>query len=309
MLIEVKDLKKTYGAIEALKGVSFNIEAGEIVGLLGHNGAGKTTCMKILTGFIEPTAGEVRVGGQDVVSHRLEVQRRMGYLPESAPLYPEMLVQEYLEMAAGLRGIPEDGRRRAISKAVYRTGLEQVLARPIGKLSKGFRQRVGLAQAILHEPEILILDEPTSGLDPTQIVEIRQLIKDLSKHSTILFSTHILPEVEAVCQRAIIIIGGSIAWDADFTELHRHGAHVLRLLDAPDEAAEAVRRLQGVAAVTPVRENDVLTLRIRTEEGRDAGNDLFELSKKESWKVVELRRDVDNLESVFNRLMKEREAA
>ena len=175
-MIEVRDLEKRYGDVRAVKGLSFDVGRGEIVGLLGHNGAGKSTVMKMITGYIEPSGGSISVGGVDVLADRIGVQRQIGYLPESAPVYPEMLVQEYLLMMAELRDIPAAERNAAVIKAVRSTGLEDWLVRPIATLSKGYRQRVGLAQAILHEAEVLILDEPTSGLDPVQIVEIRALI-------------------------------------------------------------------------------------------------------------------------------------
>ena len=186
-MIDVADLAKSYGPIEALKGVSFQIKAGEIVGLLGPNGAGKTTIIKILTGYLQPDSGKAVVDGLDVLTHTKEVQARLGYLPENAPLYPELSVQAYLKMIADLRDIPPEQQLPLLSEAVYATGLAEHLTRPIGQLSKGFRQRVGLAQAILHKPQLLILDEPTVGLDPTQIIEIRRLIKRLAAHSTILF--------------------------------------------------------------------------------------------------------------------------
>src|SRR3990172_2913148 len=194
--IETNDISKSYGPVKALSKVSFQVGKGEVIGLLGPNGAGKTTLMKTLPGSLQPDAGTALVAGIDVVADPLGAQRRIGYLPENAPLYGEMAVQEYLSMMAALRGVPEDRRRRLISEAVYATGLEDYLTRPIGKLSKGYRQRVGVAQAILHQPELLILDEPTTGLDPTQIAEIRDLIRELAETSTIVLSTHILPEVE-----------------------------------------------------------------------------------------------------------------
>ena len=194
-MIEAHNLTKTYGPIQALRGVSFNLNEGEIVGLLGPNGAGKTTTIKILTGYLQPDSGDVRIDGLDVLTQTREVQQRLGYLPESAPLYPELSIQRYLRMMADLREIPADEQLERISEAVYATNLSNHLARPIGELSKGFRQRVGLAQAILHRPKLLILDEPTIGLDPTQILDIRRLIQRLARHSTILFSTHIFSEV------------------------------------------------------------------------------------------------------------------
>lgn len=201
-MIDVSELTKSYGPIQALQGVSFNIAEGEIVGLLGPNGAGKTTIIKILTGYLQPDGGDVLVHDMDVLELTREVQAHIGYLPETAPLYPELSVQAYLKMMVDLRQIPEAEQLERLSDAIYATGLENHLTRPIGELSKGFRQRVGLAQAILHRPKLLILDEPTVGLDPTQIVEIRHLIRRLAKHSTILFSTHILSEVEALCDRS-----------------------------------------------------------------------------------------------------------
>ncbi|RMF01873.1 MAG: ATP-binding cassette domain-containing protein, partial [Chloroflexi bacterium] len=198
-MIKVSNLSKSYGPVQALNGVSFEVAPGEIVGLLGPNGAGKSTTIKILTGYLQPDGGQVSVDGLDVLTHTRQVQAKIGYLPENAPLYPELSVQTYLRLMADLREIPRDEQTDRISEAVYATALQDHLTRPIGELSKGYRQRVGLAQAILHRPKLLILDEPTVGLDPTQIVEIRHLIKRLARHSTILFSSHILSEVEAVC--------------------------------------------------------------------------------------------------------------
>lgn len=187
-MIEVSDLTKFYGPIEALKGISFHVDPGEVVGLLGPNGAGKSTTIKILTGFLQPDGGLVKVDDLDVLTHTQEIQARIGYLPKNAPLYPELTVQTYLRLMADLREIPRDEQLEHFSEAIYATGLADHLTRPIGQLSKGFRQRVGLAQAILHKPKLLILDKPTIGLDPTQIVEIRHLIRRLARRSTILFS-------------------------------------------------------------------------------------------------------------------------
>jgi len=214
-VIDANNLSKAYGEVQALDDVSFRVAAGEIVGLLGPNGAGKTTAIKILTGYLHPDEGSVTIDGLDILTHTLEVQRRIGYLPENAPLYPELSVQKYLMLIADLRQIPPTDRLARLSEAVQATGLTDYLTRPIGQLSKGLRQRVGLAQAILHKPRLFFLDEPTVGLDPTQIVEIRRLIKRLAKHSTILFSTHILTEVEVLCDRVLILmirflLGGNI---------------------------------------------------------------------------------------------------
>ncbi|MGZ9189859.1 MAG: ABC transporter ATP-binding protein, partial [Nitrospira sp.] len=245
-MIEVSELKKSYGSVEALRGVSFSIPAGQIVGLLGPNGAGKTTIIKILTGYLQPGGGAVFVDGLDVLTHTREVQARLGYLPENAPLYPELSVQGYLKMIADLRQIPDDKQIERISEAVYATGLAEHLTRPIGTLSKGFRQRVGLAQAILHQPKLLILDEPTVGLDPTQIVEIRRLIHRLAEKSTILFSTHILSEVEALCDRAIILINGLVKADAKLSDLEETADAVLVLGSTTEGVERSLRSLAGV---------------------------------------------------------------
>ena len=209
-MIDVTELKKSYGPVEALRGVSFQIAEGEIVGLLGPNGAGKTTIMKILTGYLQPDEGSVHIDGLDVLTQTQQVQAQLGYLPENAPLYPELSVQDYLRMMAELRQIPADQSwPRSVGGGLCHR-LAGAPDAPHRQLSKGFRQRVGLAQAILHKPKLLILDEPTLGLDPTQIVEIRRLIRRLAEHSTVLFSTHILSEVEALCDRVIILMNGQV---------------------------------------------------------------------------------------------------
>jgi ABC-2 type transport system ATP-binding protein len=304
-MIDVTDLSKSYGSIEALRGVSFHIGEGEIVGMLGPNGAGKTTAIKILTGYLHPDEGTVVVNGLDVLAHAREVQAQIGYLPESAPLYPELSVQAYLKMMAELRQIPEDEQLARLSEAVYATGLAEHLVRPIGQLSKGFRQRVGLAQAILHRPELLILDEPTIGLDPTQIVEIRRLIRRLAEHSTVLFSTHILSEVEALCDRVIILINGQIKADARLSELAATSDAVLVLGESPAGVERALRGLNGVKNVEQIKTPDGYpTYRIRGQgdDEADLCPAIYNLAREEVWPVRELRRDVRTLETVFNEL-------
>ncbi len=302
-MIDVRDLKKSYGSIEALRGVSFDIQAGEIVGLLGPNGAGKTTIIKILTGYLQPDEGTVLVDGLDVLTHTQEVQARIGYLPENAPLYPELSVQAYLRMIADLRGIPPADQVARISEAVYATGLADMLVRPIGQLSKGYRQRVGLAQAIIHRPKLLILDEPTVGLDPTQIVEIRRLIKRLASHSTILFSTHILSEVEALCDRAIILMNGQIKADARLSELEATANAVLVLSSRPDGVDRALGALQGVRGVETLRVTDGYpAYRVLGAGAGDLCPAIYELARRQNWPLRELHRDVRTLESVFNQL-------
>jgi ABC-2 type transport system ATP-binding protein len=301
-MIEVRDLNKSYGPVKALRDVSFNIAAGEIIGLLGPNGAGKTTIIKTLTGYLQPDSGDVLVDGLDVLTDTQAVQSRIGYLPENAPLYPELTVQAYLRMIAGLRQIPPNEEIAHISEAVYATGLENHLTRPISQLSKGFRQRVGLAQAILHKPRLLILDEPTVGLDPTQIVEIRHLIRRLAQHSTILFSTHILPEVEALCDRVLILINGEIKVDARLSELASTNDAILVLDGAVDGAAGALAELNGVANVETVSVNGRSTYRIIGSENADLTPAIYQLATQLSWPLRELRPDVQTLESVFNQL-------
>ncbi len=304
-MIDVTDLTKSYGPIQALGGVSFHIAGGEIVGLLGPNGAGKTTIIKILTGYLQPDGGTVMVNGLDVLEHTREVQAQIGYLPETAPLYPELSIQAYLTMIAELRQIPEEERQARLSEAIYATGLQHHLTRPIGELSKGFRQRVGLAQAILHKPQILILDEPTVGLDPTQVVEIRRLIRRLAEHSTILFSTHILSEVESLCDRAIILMNGEVKADARLADLAATADAVLVLEKRLPGVDAALEKLQGVRGIESIRAADGFpAYRVfgRPETGTDLCPAIYDLARSQDWPLRELRRDVRTLETVFNEL-------
>lgn len=302
-MIEITNLTKSYGPIEALRGVSFNVAPGEVVGLLGPNGAGKSTTIKILTGYLQPDSGEVKVDGLDVLTHTREVQARLGYLPENAPLYPELSVQTYLKMMADLREIPREAQPARLSEAVYATGLTEHLTRPIKQLSKGFRQRVGLAQAILHQPKLLIFDEPTVGLDPTQIVEIRHLIKRLARNSTILFSSHILSEVEAVCDRVIIIMNGEVKADARLADLAVTADAILVLQQETNGLDRSLRALKGVREVEPLRTPDGYPgYRIAGYDQTDLCPALYNLARQENWPLRELRRDVRTLETVFNEL-------
>lgn len=302
-MIEVTDLTKFYGPIKALRGVSFQIKAGEIVGLLGPNGAGKTTIMKTLTGFLQPDSGTVIMNDLNVLTHPREVQVNIGYLPENAPLYPELNVQSYLKMMAEMRYIPQDEQLSRISEAVYSVGLEDHLTRPIGQLSKGFRQRLGLAQAILHKPLLLILDEPTIGLDPTQIVEIRRLIKRLAKRCTVLFSTHILPEVEALCDRVIILMNGEVKADAHLADLASTTNAILVLVEDVSEAKQALQKLDSIDSVDPFQTVDGYpAFRVIGQQNADISPLVYQLASRHNWPVRELRRDVRTLETVFNEL-------
>lgn len=302
-MIEVEGLNKSYGDVQALRDVGFKIGEGEIIGLLGPNGAGKTTIIKTLTGYLQPDSGQVVVDGLDVLTQTQEVQARIGYLPENAPLYPELSVQAYLQMMAELRQIPPDDVRQKLSHAVYATGLSEHLTRPIGQLSKGFRQRVGLAQAILHQPRLLILDEPTVGLDPTQIVEIRSLIRRLARSSTVLFSTHILPEVEALCDRVIILINGEVKVDSRLSELSETNDAILVLDDPADGVVQALAGLPeigGVEEVTVV--NGRTHYHIHGQNNADLCPAIYQLAVAQNWPLRELRPDVQTLETVFNQV-------
>jgi ABC-2 type transport system ATP-binding protein len=302
-MIDVQDLSKSYGPVQALKDISFRVDSGEIIGLLGPNGAGKTTTMKILTGYLQPNGGTVKVDGLDVLTHALEVQQRIGYLPENAPLYPELSVQGYLKMIAELRQVPAGDQPRRLSAAVRATGLEDHLTRPIGHLSKGYRQRVGLAQAILHEPKLLIMDEPTIGLDPTQIVEVRNLIRSLARHSTVVLSTHILSEVEAICDRVIILLGGEIKADARLADLEASPDVILVLQEGAPNATAALRALKGVRGVRFHATTDGPTYQVKGGDGQDLRPAIYNLARDNEWPLKELRRDVRTLESVFNELV------
>jgi len=239
-MIRINNLVKAFGAKRAVDGVSFAVERGEVLGFLGPNGAGKSTTMRMITGFIPPTSGTVTVGGHDVAEAPLEAKRLIGYLPEAAPSYPDMTVQGFLSFAAELRGLDGDARKRAIGRAVERCFLASVLHQSIDTLSKGYKHRTCLAQALIHDPEVLILDEPTDGLDPNQKHEVRNLIRELGKTKAIIFSTHILEEVDAACTRAIIIDRGRIVASGTPDELGRPLDEVFRRLTLPDTAPRAV---------------------------------------------------------------------
>ncbi len=319
-MVEVTALGKSYGSVRALDDVRFSIASGEIVGLLGPNGAGKTTVLKILTGYLQPDHGAVTVDGLDVLTDTLAVRQRIGYLPENAPLYPELTVQSYLRHVAELRRLAPAEARERIAAALAETGLLDQMTRPIGELSKGYRQRVGLAQAILHRPRLLILDEPSVGLDPTQIVQMRRLIRELARQSTVLFSTHILSEVEALCDRAVIIMQGRIRADADLETLAAGSAVLLTLAAPAPDARERLLALPEVAAVErePGRREGVqyriTAARTRMRSGRTAsgsageapvealGRAVFDAAAAGRWPVTELRHERRTLEMVFDAL-------
>ena len=302
-MIDVRNLSKAYGPIQALDDVSLKVAEGEIVGLLGPNGAGKTTLIKILTGYLQPDAGTVFVDGIDVQAQRQSAQARIGYLPENAPVYPELSVQGYLQTVADLRAIPRSEQRARLSMAIRATGLADRLTQPIGTLSKGYRQRVGLAQAILNQPRLLILDEPSVGLDPTQIVEMRNLIRRLAAHSTVLFSSHILSEAEALCDRAIIIMNGRVRADARLADLSRSTGALLVLAQPVADARAALKALPGVESVeqAPANGDGTVALHVRGTQA-DLCELIYGAAVQGNWPVRELRADRQTLESVFNQL-------
>ncbi len=308
-MIEIHDVVRAYGETRAVRGVSLSIGRGEVVGLLGHNGAGKTTLMKMLTGFLEPTSGAIRVGGHDIVADRAAAQRLIGYLPENAPLYPEMLVQDYLLLMAELRGVPADQRVRAAGRAAAATALGGYLTRPIATLSKGYRQRVGIAQAIVHDPAVLVLDEPTNGLDPMQIQSIRELIRRLAKKTTMLLSTHILQEVEAVCERVLVMIDGSLAADAPISTLLAAGS-IRVSVRGSSGAKEAFSALPGVKGVRPLGNDAVLTgfEAFAIDAAPAVAPALAALAARSGWEMGSLAPEQQTLDAVFRRLQSEHAA-
>ena len=303
-MIEIRNLKKSYGDIDALGGISASIGHGEVVGLLGPNGAGKTTAMKIVVGYLLPDSGSARVAGHDVVAEPLAVQRQIGYLPENAPLYGDMLVREYLHFMADMRELDAATARRRIGQAAEECGIDDVLNRTIGHLSKGYRQRVGLASTILHDPEILILDEPTTGLDPNQIVQVRELIRRMGRTKTVILSTHILPEVEATCGRVVILIDGKIRADGQVEELTRSPMQVV-CVAAPDPevARQLFLSVPGVTSASHAGvEGRFHTFRLQLDADQPMGEAISERIGQEGWTLRELRRDDKSLEQVFREL-------
>jgi ABC-2 type transport system ATP-binding protein len=302
-MISVRHLTKWYGETRAAHDVSFDVARGEIVGLLGRNGAGKTTVMKVLTGYLEPTSGTCIVDDADVLTERQVVQRHIGYLPENAPSYPEMLVQDYLVMMAELRGVPADAVTPAVVRAARDTGLVDRLTSPIATLSKGYRQRVGLAQAIVHDPQVLVLDEPTNGLDPVQIVEIRALIRRLAERSTVILSTHILSEIEALCDRVVMLIDGEVAADAPLAEL-RSSRRVRISLPAavtdPGAALTAVAGVSAVAAAGPDPRRGGFTLwHLECSVDPAPVPAIVRAAGAAGWEIGEVAAETASLEAVF----------
>ena len=309
-MIEVQHVTKRYGRVTAVDDVSFRVESGQILGFLGPNGAGKTTTMRILTGCIPATEGTAIVAGYDVFEQPVEAKRRTGYLPETPPLYPDMTVREYLTFVARINGIGSAERRERVAGAMARTRVEDMAERHCGKLSKGYRQRVGLAQAILHNPDVLILDEPTAGLDPKQIIETRELIKDLAGDHTIILSTHILPEVAQTCQSVIIINKGHVvAVDTPANLIERLGGAETIRLEVDPLGADPVPALAAVPGVTGVigvsgaeAANGSCVLDVQSERGTDVRRELARAVVSSGWGLLELSPLRVSLEDVFLQL-------
>jgi gliding motility-associated transport system ATP-binding protein len=313
-VIEVQHLTKRYGPVTAVNDISFRVERGEILGFLGPNGAGKTTTMRILTGYMPATEGKAKVAGFDIFDQPIEAKRRTGYLPETPPLYPDMSVAEYLDFVAKVKGVPSGERRQRIQQIMERTRIADVATRLTGRLSKGYRQRVGLAQALIHNPDVLILDEPTAGLDPKQIIETRELIKALAGDHTIILSTHILPEVSQTCQRVVIINKGQVvAVDTPDNLTARLRGSATMYLQVDTSGADAGVSLARLPGVTRVVESDrrdgVIGYEVDSEQGRDVRREIARIVVSSGWGLLELRPMRISLEDVFLSLITEDEAA
>ena len=303
-MIQVNQLTKRYARHEAVRGIDFSVERGEIVGFLGPNGAGKTTTLRMLTGYLPPSSGTARVAGFDVFHDSIEARKRIGYMPENVPLYDDMRVREYLSFRAGIKGLDGAALRHRVGEVIELCGLQSVRRKMIKTLSKGFRQRVGLADALVHDPELLILDEPTNGLDPNQIRQIRELIKQLGKSHTVLISTHILHEVEMICNRVIIIDQGKIkAADTPenlIAQMRAAGRVQVELQCDADLASASLNRIDGVKKVTPEPMEDGWNrFTVWLDSESDSREAMAKLAAQNSWPMRSLFRHVATLEDVF----------
>jgi ABC-2 type transport system ATP-binding protein len=305
-MIEVVDLCKRYGNLEAVRQLNFQVGRGEIVGFLGPNGAGKTTTMRMLTTYLTPTSGRASIAGFDVLDAPIEARRKIGYLPENVPLYLEMRVREYLSYRAKLKDIPWSSRRKAINSALDRCGLIEVERRILGQLSKGFRQRVGLADALMHKPELLILDEPTAGLDPIQVREVRNVIRELGEQQTILLSTHIMSEVEAVCNRVILIAGGRIAIDDQLSHVQATNSVSLQVRGPVEQVRRALETISGVKRVTLLDDDGgIVSLEVQSEIGHDLRELLAQRIVQNGWGLRQIDTRRSSLEEAFVRAVTE----
>jgi ABC-2 type transport system ATP-binding protein len=310
-MIHVENLTKNYKELCAVDRINFDVQKGEILGLLGPNGAGKTTTLRMLTGFLRPTAGSIRVKEYNIEEKALEIKKIMGYLPESAPLYHEMLVYDYLEYIANIRGIEDTQKLPRIRQLADLCGLNSVMHQPVSELSKGYKQRVGLAHAMMNDPEILVLDEPTSGLDPNQIVEIREIIKRIGKEKTIIISTHILSEAEATCDRIVIISNGKIVADGETESLKQSiSGHTLMNITVQNASFETVQeqlaQVEGVGEVVKISGNDdVLRVKLSLQPDLDLRETIYRKIKETDWILLEFYQEAQTLEDIFRKLTKE----
>ena len=302
-IIRAVGLSKRYGDVRAAQGVTFSIGRGEVVGFLGPNGAGKSTTMKMLTGYLVPDEGHVEIMGEPILGGDLAARRRIGYLPEHTPLYRGMRVDRYLAFAARMRGLSKAATRTALERVIERCDLQGYTTRRIRTLSKGYKQRVGLAQALIADPDVLVLDEPTSGLDPAEIVRIRDLVIELSQDKTILLSTHILPEVEEVCRRALILAGGRLVADGDLLDLAagQHRRVAITLADPPKDVRQTLRQLPGVLSLASTVQGSAGRTRyhVEVEDPHAVAERLARAAAKADWRLVELRHESATLEQVF----------
>jgi ABC-2 type transport system ATP-binding protein len=314
-MIEVENLTKRFGSHLAIDGITFSVSKGEVLGFLGPNGAGKTTTMRILTGYFPATSGTARVAGYDCFEESMEVRGRIGYLPENVPLYKDMKVEEYLSFVAAIKGVEAKAVRKKVASTMADCGIEGVSRRMIGELSKGYRQRVGLAQALVNDPEVLILDEPTIGLDPKQIRGIRSLIKDLAGRRTVILSTHILPEVSMVCGKVVIINNGKlVATDTPENLMRKAGKSsglLIRVAGPGDEVAAALRAIEGAKSVAMERSSadGAHTFRMELDEDSNARQNIPREIVARNWDLLEIRSLEASLEDVFVQLVTQEEAA
>jgi ABC-2 type transport system ATP-binding protein len=314
-MIHVEALTKYYHDLCAVDHINFDIQKGEILGLLGPNGAGKTTTLRMLTGFLRPTSGSVRVKDYTIDEHPLEIKKLLGYLPESAPLYHEMLVYDYLSYVANIRELDRDEKLPRIRQLADLCGLNEVMHQPIGELSKGYKQRVGLAHAMMNDPEILVMDEPTSGLDPNQIAEIREIIKEIGKEKTIILSTHILSEAEATCDRVAIINQGKIVADGKTQTLKQSasGASLIRIALRNADLESVKKELQVIDGVTDIvrasrehgEDEGVLNVTLTCQPSVDVRGDIYRKIKDTDWILLELHQETKTLEHIFRELTRE----
>ena len=309
-MIKVKGLSKNYGSVEAVKSISFDLNDGEVIGFLGANGAGKTTTLKMITGYMVPTEGTISINGLDITNDTHEIQKQIGYLPELNPLYAEMRVYDYLEFLASIRDIKGSKFKDALSRVVEQCGLRGVVHKNISDCSKGYKQRIGLAAAMIHDPKILILDEPVTGLDPNQIIEIRSLIKSLGKEKLVFMSSHILQEIQATVDRIIIINKGEIVANGTSDELMTSFmGNVLLTMEVKGAKADTIKHIQAslpnVKFISSKKDKSTYTIQYEYEKGKDSREDIFKYAVKNKWSILRMTPKTTDLEDIFRNLTKE----